>query len=361
MSAKTLISAKPMNRMVVLKRVTRPFFLKVAKISGVFLLSNEIIFIFVLTKSIKMTLQQLEYIVAVDEYRYFVKAAEACRVTQSTLSLMIKKLEEELDVTIFKRDTHPMEVTEIGRRILEEAKLVLYHSKQIVELTQSEKALASGPLRVGMISTVAPVLMPKTFGYLNTFYPDIKLQALEMRSATIIDCLKKAEIDMGVLTFPVNDKDILELPLYHERFFVYIANDELLSQHEHIERNHLPDYPLWVMKDGIRLLEREDLSQPGAVTYEEMYEGGRVGILIEIANENGGMAILPETHLKLLESKAMLKLRPVISPEISRVICLAMRRDYIHEKMMNIFVKAVKSCVSPELYESAIKGDYIKL
>ena len=308
-----------------------------------------------------MTLQQLEYIVAVDEYHYFVKAAEACGVTQSTMSLMIKKLEDELDVSLFKRNTHPVEVTAIGRRIIEEAKLVLYHSKQLLELTQTEKALASGPLRVGMISTVAPVLMPKTFGYLNTFFPDIKLQALEMRSATIIDCLKKAEIDMGVLTAPVNDKEILELPLYHERFFAYIANDDLLDKHELIERDHLPDYPLWVMKDGIRLLEREDLSQSGEVTYEEMYEGGRVGILIEIANENGGMAILPETHIKLLNPSAMQRLRPVVSPEISRVICLAMRRDYIHEKMMNIFVKAVKSCVSPELYEPAIKGDYIKL
>lgn len=308
-----------------------------------------------------MTLQQLEYIVAVDEYRYFVKAAEACGVTQSTLSLMIKKLEEEWDVSIFRRDTHPVEATEIGRKLIEEAKLVLYHSKQLVELTQSEKSLASGPLKVGMISTVAPVLMPKTFGYLNTFYPDIKLQALEMRSAAIIDCLKKAEIDMGILTAPVDDKEILELPLYHERFFVYIADDKILGKHKVIQRDHLPDFPLWVMKDGIRLLERKDLAYQYKDTYEEMYEGGRVGILIQIANENGGMAILPETHLKLLSPKAMRRLRPVVAPEISRVISLAIRKDYIHEKMMNIFVKAIKSCISPELYESSIKGEYLKL
>ena len=308
-----------------------------------------------------MTLQQLEYIVAVDEYRYFVKAAEACGVTQSTMSLMIKKLEEEWDVTIFRRDTHPVEATEIGRKLIEEAKLVLYHSKQLVELTQSEKSLASGPLKVGMISTLAPVLMPKTFGYLNTFYPDIKLQALEMRSAAIIDCLKKAEIDMGILTSPVDDKEILELPLYHERFFAYIADDDILDKHKVIKRDHLPDFPLWVMKDGIRLLERKDLDYPYKDTYEEMYEGGRVGILIQIANENGGMAILPETHLKLLNPKAMRRLRPVVAPEISRVISLAIRKDYIHEKMMNIFVKAIKSCISPELYEPSIKGEYLKL
>lgn len=308
-----------------------------------------------------MTLQQLEYIVAVDEYRYFVKAAEACGVTQSTLSLMIKKLEEEWDVLIFRRDTHPVEATEIGRKIIEEAKMVLYHSRQLVELTQSEKSLASGPLKVGMISTVAPVLMPKTFGFLNTFYPDIKLQAQEMRSTTIVDNLKKAEIDMGILTTPVDDKEILELPLYHERFFAYIVNDDILAQHKSIERDHLLDYPLWVMKDGIRLLEKADFTHHYSDTYEEMYEGGRVSILIQIANENGGMTILPETHLKLLGPSSMCRLRPIVAPEISRVICLAMRKDYIHEKMMNIFIKAIKSCISPELYEQTIKGEYIKL
>ena len=298
---------------------------------------------------------------AIDEYRYFVKAAEACGVTQSTLSLMIKKLEDELDVSIFKRNSHPVEVTEIGQKIIEEAKLVLYHAKQLVELTQSEKDLSAGPLKVGMISTVAPVLMPKTFGYLKTFYPDIRLQALEMRSTTIIESLKKAEIDMGILTAPIDDKDILELPLYHERFFAYIADDDILDKNEAIMRDHLIDYPLWVMKDGIRLLEKKDIAYRYKDTYEEMYEGGRVGIPIQIANENGGMAILPETHLKLLGDKALNRLRPVVAPEISRVICLAMRKDYIHEKMMNIFVKAVKSCISPELYEPAIKTDYLKL
>ena len=166
---------------------------------------------------------------------------------------------------------------------------------------------------------------------------------------------------MGILTAPIDDKELLELPLYHERFFAYIANDDILDKHDAIQRDNLPDFPLWVMKDGIRLLERKDLAYQYKDTYEEMYEGGRVGILIQIANENGGMAILPETHLKLLSPNSMQRVRPVIAPEISRVLCLAIRKDYIHEKMMNIFVKAVKSCISPELYEQAIKSEYIKL
>ena len=308
-----------------------------------------------------MTLQQLEYIVAIANYRYFVKAAEACGVTQSTLSLMVKKLEEELDVTIFNRDTHPVEVTEIGRMVIDEAKQVLYHFKQLSELTRSEKMLASGVLRLGMISTAAPVLMPGMFKYLKESYPDIRLQAQEMRSATIIDCLKKAEIDMGIMTSPVKEKDLLELPLFHERFFAYIAQDVPDMPETSIKRSELRNSPLWVMRDGVRMLDENTLDPDIRYTYEEMYEGGRVGILIQIANDNGGITIVPETHIRFLTEEMKSHLRPVVDPVPHRVISLVIRKDYIHEKLMNIMVKAVKSCVPGELHEHAVRADYIKL
>lgn len=308
-----------------------------------------------------MTLQQLEYVVAIANYRYFVKAAEACGVTQSTLSLMVKKLEEELDVTLFNRETHPVEVTEIGKKVIDEAKQVLYHFRQLKELTRSEKMLSSGVLRLGMISTVAPVLVAGMFKYLNEYYHDIKLQAQEMRSSTIIDCLKKAEIDMGIMTSPVDDKDLLELPLFHERFFAYISHDDPDSPMVSIKRSELRNSPLWVMRNGVRLLEENSLEPDVRFTYEEMYEGGRVGILIQIANENGGITIVPETHIRFLTEDMKSHLRPVVDPVPQRIISLVIRKDYIHEKMMNVMIKAVKSCVPPDLYEHTVRADYIKL
>ncbi|MCR5014512.1 MAG: LysR family transcriptional regulator [Bacteroidales bacterium] len=308
-----------------------------------------------------MTLQQLEYIVAVDEYRYFVKAAEACGVTQSTLSLMIRKVEEELDVTLFNRDTHPVEVTKIGRKVIDEAKLVLYHSRQLKEITRSEKELASGKLRLGMISTVAPVLMPGMFKYLMSFYPEIKMQSQEMRSATIVDYLKKTEIDMGIMASPVNDKDLLELPLYHERFYAYMADGKPLLPGDSVQRNELYSYPLWVMRDGVQLFDEGLASGSLTHTYEEMYEGGRVGVLIQIANENGGITLVPETHVRFLTDEMREALKPIVNPEPQRVISLVIRKDYIHEKMMNIIVQAVKSCIDAKLFEPTIKTDSIKI
>jgi LysR family hydrogen peroxide-inducible transcriptional activator len=189
-----------------------------------------------------MTLQQLEYIVAVEQHGYFVNAADACGVTQSTLSLMIKKLEEELDVKIFNRDTHPVTVTEIGRKVIDEAKMAVYHTKQLVELTRTEKEQSSGDLSIALTTTVAPVIMPGLFHFMKTKYASISLRVEEMITATILTKLKKAEVDMGVLTYPVNDPDLLEVPLYHERFFAYVSPKDALYQEESIERTQLSKY-----------------------------------------------------------------------------------------------------------------------
>ena len=138
-----------------------------------------------------MTLQQLRYIIAIDEYRHFGKAAEACGLTQSTLSLMVKKMEEELDVRIFDRDAHPVVPTEIGRKIIDRAKVVLYQVEQITEMTRTEKETLSGPLHIALISTVAPVLIPGIFKFIGFRYPSISLQTEEMLTSTIKDKLRK--------------------------------------------------------------------------------------------------------------------------------------------------------------------------
>ena len=308
-----------------------------------------------------MTIQQLEYIIAVEQHGYFVNAADACGVTQSTLSLMIKKLEEELDVKIFNRDTHPVSVTEIGRKVIDEAKLLVFHAKQLTELTRSEKELSSGDLSIAITTTVAPILMPGMFKYFNLRYPKIRLRMEEMISTTIISKLKKAEIDMGILSSPVGDPDLLEVPLYHERFLAYISPKDELMQSENIELARLRNKPIWIMKDGVRLYDRTMLRNGESFSYEKMYEGGRVSILIQIANENGGITIVPESHARLFGAAERACLKPIVNPEPKRVICLAFRKDFIHERMMNIVIKAIKTMVPSEFLDGVIRTDYLRL
>ena len=183
----------------------------------------------------------------------------------------------------------------------------------------------------------------------------------ELMTSTILAKLKKAEIDMGILASPVNDPDLLEIPLYHERFFVYVSPEDAMMQQDSIERDHVLDHPVWIMKDGVRLFDRSMLRPDETFTYEKMYEGGRVGILIQIANENGGVTIIPETHIRFLTEPIRACLKPIVNPEPKRTICLAFRKDYIHEQIMNIVVKSIKTIIPFELWDETIKKDYLKL
>ena len=300
-----------------------------------------------------MTLQQLRYIIAIDDHRHFGKAAEACGLTQSTISLMVKKLEEELDVRLFDREASPVTPTEMGRKVIDKAKVVLYHVEQIAEMTCSEKAMLTGPMKIALISTVAPVLVPGLFKYIGQTYPSLSLQTEEMLTETIKDKLRKAEVDMGILVGPVQEADLLEIPLYHERFLAYVSPNHPAYAQESIRMASILEQPLWIIRDGLRQLDPSEL-QPGEITHERFFEGGRVGILIQVVNDNGGITIIPETHSDLILYSQQACLRPIVDPVPGRTISLVIRSDYIHEAKLNAVVDAIKRIIPGKMLESLL-------
>ena len=308
-----------------------------------------------------MTLQQLRYIIAINEYHHFGKAAEACGLTQSTLSLMVKKMEEELGVRLFDRDAHPVTPTEVGRKIIDQARVVLYNVSQIEEMTRSEMELLTGHLRIAVISTVSPVLVPGMIKYFTSNYPSISLQAEEMITDTIKDKLRKAEVDMGIVAGPVDDPDLLEIPLYSEQFLAYLSPDSPLYNKEVINWRDLYGQTVWIIHDGLRKMVLSDGDLNEEATYERYFEGGRVGMLVQIVNENGGITIIPETHKDLILFSQQACLRPIVKPERSRTISLLVRDDYIHEALLNAVVNAIKSIIPSTLWESVIRGQHLKL
>ena len=308
-----------------------------------------------------MTLQQLRYIVAIDDYKHFGKAAEACGLTQSTLSLMVKKLEEELDVRIFDRDAHPVVPTEIGRKIIDRAKVVLYNAEQISEMTRSEKEMLSGPLRIALISTVASVLVPGLFKYIGAHYPSLSLQTEEMLTSTVKDKLRRAEADMGILAGPVDDADLLEIPLYHERFLAYVSPENPAYAQESLRAESIFHQPVWIIRDGLRQLDPAELGRDEKVTYERFFEGGRVGTLIQVVNDNGGLTIIPETHSGLIMFSQQQCLRPIVDPVPSRTISLVVRADYIHEAKLNAVVDAVKSIIPGVMLDGVVRKGHLTL
>ena len=302
-----------------------------------------------------MTLQQLRYIVAIDDYRHFGKAAEACGLTQSTLSLMVKKMEEELDVRIFDREAHPVAPTEIGRKIIDRAKVVLFNVEQISEMTRTEKETLSGPLRIALISTVATILVPGLFKHIGALYPSIALQTEEMLTSTVKEKLRKAEVDMGILTGPVSDADLLEIPLYHERFLAYVSPKNPAYAQESIRSDMVFSQPVWIIRDGLRLLDPSELRRDEKLTYERFFEGGRVGTLIQVVNDNGGLTVIPETHSDLILFSQQQCLRPIVDPVPSRTISLVVRADYIHEAKLNAVVDAIKRIIPGTLLDNVIR------
>ena len=273
---------------------------------------------------------------------------------------MVKKLEEELDVRIFDRDAHPVAPTAIGRKIIDRAKVVLFNVDQLAEMTRSEKETLSGPLKVALISTVSPVLTPGLFKHIGQQYPSIALQTEEMLSGTILDKLRKAEVDMGILAGPVREPGFLEIPLYHERFLAYVSPDNPAYAQESIRAASLFEQPVWIIREGLRLLDPRDLKE-GPITYERFFEGGRVGILIQVVNDNGGLTIIPETHTGFILYSQQHCIRPIIDPVPSRTISLVLRSDYIHEAKLNAVVDAVKQIIPGTMLDNVLRKGRLTL
>lgn len=171
-----------------------------------------------------MTLQQMEYIVALDKYHHFVLAAEACGVTQPTFSAMIQKLEEELDVKIFNRERKNISPTGIGEKIIRQAQIALSEAQRIKEVVADETANMCGTLRMGILPTIAPYIVPDFIYHFSNAYPNVKLFIDEKNSQAILHDLKFGNIDMAICTQPDDMENMLSIPVYVERFVAYFSD-----------------------------------------------------------------------------------------------------------------------------------------
>ena len=307
-----------------------------------------------------MTLQQMEYIVALDNYRHFVKAAEACGITQSTLSSMIQKLELELGVTLFDRKAHPLKPTEVGEEVIRQAKVVLYNTSQLQELVVSKKGEATGELRLGIASTIAPYILPKLFKFLSKHHPGIHLFVEEARVDDLTAKLERAELDVALMATPVVGEELLEIPLFKEKFFAYVSPKESMYHDKTIETMTLTSENVWVLRESY-------CPRSGALPFcqcntcrNAVYEAGSIETLLKVVDENGGYSIIPELHVPLLCEEQKKNVRPLQNPEPARIVAFIIRQDFVRERMLNILLDAVKSIVPhsmihPRLHKFPIK------
>ncbi|MEY4594244.1 MAG: hypothetical protein RIQ47_654 [Bacteroidota bacterium] len=296
-----------------------------------------------------MNIQQLYYIVAVDTYRHFSTAAEKCFVTQATLSSMIKKLEEELGVMIFDRSRQPVIPTEIGVRVIAQARYVLRESERIREIIKDEKAVVAGELRLGVIPTLAPYLLPLFIEQFIRRYPDVKLIINEAKTSELIYRLESQELDAALLATPLHRSNLNEIPLFLEPFSVYASNGEMVLKKKYVLASDIDVNHLWMLQEGhcfrsqvINLCELKKKEDSG-LTLE--FETGSFETLIKMVDVNSGITILPELAANELTKKQQQNLRRFRSPAPSREISLVTFRHFVKEKLLT----ALQQCIVDSL------------
>ncbi len=308
-----------------------------------------------------MNIQQLEYIVAVDRLKHFARAAAACNVTQPTLSMMIQKLEEELNVEIFDRSTSPVTTTNIGDALVKQAKVILYNISQIKEITLVNRSSVSGDLKFSIIPTVAPYLLPKFFTQLKENLPDLRCKVSEMRTDTIIEKLKNAEIDLAILSTPLGVPSLLEIPVYYERFLAYISPDEELYKKKEITGDDLDMEKLWVLEEGhcfraqiLNICQKENISR-------QQYEAGSIQNLVKVVDLNGGYTLIPELHVENLSEVQMRNVRRFSGDEPRREVSLVFRQDFVRERLLNEIVRCIKNIIPEDMMDERLSRFRVKL
>lgn len=296
-----------------------------------------------------MTLTQIEYIVAVERHGSFVTAAEKCFVTQPTLSMQIQKLEEELGIKIFDRNHHPILATDMGKKILEQARKVLYERNVIDELILSQKDELIGSLNIAMIPTIAPSVLPSTLKSLVKKYPKLDITISEMNTANIIQRLKEGELDFGILSTPLFEKSLKETILYYEPYVMYAAPNHKLLTKKNITPEDLDVNEIWSLGDE-HCMRFQVINLCGKQKFVGAqnpftYNSGSILSLINMVDINGGYTILPELALNAFPEEILERVRYFNDPVPVREISLVTNKYFTKNKLSIAFMDSLLSTV----------------
>ena len=308
-----------------------------------------------------MNLQQLRYIIAVNRFRNFAKAADACNVTQPTLSAMIVKLEEELDLRIFERTNKSVSPSNAGLKIIRQAESVLMEVDRISEILSEDKGLIGGRLNLSVGPTVAPYILPKFIKHYRKLYPTVDLSIEELKVEFMLDALLRGEIDAGIAISENLKQGILEIPLYTEKFYVYLA-ESCWRKLPVFNPETLEHESMWIMKEAQCLRDSAFSFCKARSKGHRIYEAGSIETLIRIVDENGGYTIIPEMHLPFLTEKQRQNVRKIEGDHLSqRRVSRYIKEDYIRQRMLNTIVDALKAYMPDGMLSEGIIKYGIKL
>lgn len=301
-----------------------------------------------------MTITQLEYIIAVDTYRSFGEAAKKCFVTQPTLSMQIKKLEEELNILIFDRSKKPVLTTDIGRKIVEQARVTVLEASRIKEVIHNQKDEVEGLLRVGIIPTLSPYLLPIFITNFTDKYPDVTVSVEELLTEQIVEKLDHDLLDLGILVTPLKVPSLVEVPLFYESFVAYTSPNYPLIQKTNVSFKDLNLNDIWLLKEGhcfrnqVMNICGDKLESPD---HQLHFESGSLETLIKIVDRQYGFTLLPELATLDFPKEKQQFLKPFSHPQPIREVSLIIHRTFLKRKLIELFRAEIINSLPPRMLQ----------
>lgn len=295
-----------------------------------------------------MTFTQLQYVLAVAEHKNFTLAAEKCFVTQPTLSMQIQKVEEELNIQIFDRTKKPIQLTDIGQKIVNQAKNIVNEADRMKDIVEQQKGFIGGEFKLGIIPTVMPTLLPM---FLNTFvkkYPKVKLIIEELNTDDIILRLKNGNLDAAIAATPLNEEKLKEIVIYYEPFVAYIPEKHRIADKKEIEVSDLNLDEILLLQDGhcfrdgiLNLCKNQDV----APVNNFQIQSGSFETLIKLADEGLGLTLLPYLHTLDLKEKDKLKLKHFKDPKPAREISLIFPKTELKIQIIDALRQSISGVI----------------
>lgn len=307
-----------------------------------------------------MTLQQLEYVLAVDQHRHFSMAAEACFVTQPTLSVAIKKLEEEIGVVLFDRQSKPIKPTPAGEQIIVKVRQVLHEVEQLKAWVNSETESLEGTFTLGVIPTLAPYVLPLFLQDFSATHPQLRLVIREMQTAQIMTGLKTGTVDIGLLVTPLEDDSLREVPVYYEPFLVYAQPDHVIMKQEELSPGTLPPKDMLVLGEGhcFRSQMLAICERPAVGAHHLFdYESGSIEALKAFVQRGVGYTLVPELAIEGPKDAELS--RRFSDPQPVREVSLAVHRSFTREAVLEQLRGAIAAAV-PEHFQKATQFTRVK-
>lgn len=294
-----------------------------------------------------MTLQQFEYIVALDKLRHFTRAAEYCNVTQPTLSAMIQKLEEELDVKIFDRSQQPIAPTAAGALVIKQAKEVLVQAERIKNIVQEQKQEVAGRFTLGVLPTIAPYLLPRFFDALTKKYPQLEIKVAEMKTSEIKRALITGDIDAGILADIEGLDDYSTTHLFHEQYMAYVSRSSDLYTKSVVKSSDLQSQQLWLLDEGHCFRDQmvKYCQIKSARQSQLTYSLGSIETFMRMVESGRGVTFIPWLAVQQLSDSQKELVRPFVLPIPTRHLVAITNKDFIRHTILQALVAEIQASV----------------